>query len=169
MWQGPEKIDFFLGVSDVSHGGGGYQMLDRLQDLSNAVPTLFTRRSCLLDQQRRFRRRGEDLREPGIRFMSQAAQPQSPQVALDPAGIPIFSLVWYRRPVDQLTEEERKTRLGGGLLTFSAELTRTEEQEQEIREAIASDPAVHQQLERRQGGAAAIGNRFPGIGCPSRS
>ena len=74
--------------------------------------------------------------------------PQSPQIALDPAGIPIFSLVWYRRPVDQLTEEERKTRLGGGLLTFSAELTRTEEQEQEIREAIAADPAVHQRLER---------------------
>jgi hypothetical protein len=87
--------------------------------------------------------RGDDL-DP----LAWSITPQSPQVALDPAGIPIFSLAWYRRPVDQLTEEERKTRLGGGLLTFSAQLTWTEEQEKEIREAIAADPAVHQRLER---------------------
>jgi hypothetical protein len=74
--------------------------------------------------------------------------PESPRIALDDSGKPIFSLVWYRRPVDQLTEEERKTRLGGGLLTFSVELARTADQEQQIRRTIAADPAVHQLLEQ---------------------
>jgi hypothetical protein len=73
--------------------------------------------------------------------------PQSPRIAFDDGGKPIFSLVWYRRPVDQLTEEERKNRLGGGLLTFSVELATTADQEQQIRKALAADPAVHQLLE----------------------
>src|SRR5581483_1461978 len=75
------------------------------------------------------------------------AVPQSPRIALDEAGEPIFSLVWYRRPVEDLTEEERRTKLGGGLLTFSVELARTEDQDRQIRQALAADPALHQRLE----------------------
>lgn len=75
------------------------------------------------------------------------AMPQSPRVALDENGKPIFSLVQYRRDVSQLTEEERRTKLGGGLLTLSVELTLTEDEEQEIRRSIAADPKLRAALE----------------------
>ena len=75
--------------------------------------------------------------------------PFTPRIALDEHGKPILSLVRYRRDVSKLTEEERKTRLGGGLLTLSAELSVTDEQDEAIREAIASDPEMQQALSRR--------------------
>ncbi len=56
------------------------------------------------------------------------AIPYTPTIALDEQGKPIISLVWYRRDVSDLTDEERKTRLGGGILTLSAELKITSEQ-----------------------------------------
>jgi hypothetical protein len=70
--------------------------------------------------------------------------PSSPHIALDDNGKPIISLVWYRRDVSKLTDEERKTKLGGGILTLSAELSPTPEQEKAIRETIANDPALQQ-------------------------
>jgi hypothetical protein len=73
--------------------------------------------------------------------------PQGPTVALTEDGKPIFSLVWYRRPVERLTEEERKTRLGGGILTFSVELKATDDQLEAIRREISEDPALQQRLD----------------------
>ncbi len=72
--------------------------------------------------------------------------PFTPRVALDEDGKPVISLVWYRRDVAQLSEEERKTRLGGGILTLSAELGTTDEQQREIRSTIAEDPLLHRHL-----------------------
>ena len=72
--------------------------------------------------------------------------PFTPRISLDERGKPVISLVWYRRDVAQLSEEERKTRLGGGILTLSAELSTTDEQESEIRSTIADDPALHSRL-----------------------
>ena len=74
------------------------------------------------------------------------AVPQSPQIALDPSGKPIFSLVQYRRPIDQVPPADRATKLGGGLLTFSVDLARTPDQDTAIREALAADPALQAQL-----------------------
>src|SRR5262245_16116774 len=72
--------------------------------------------------------------------------PFTPRVALDERGKPVISLVWYRRDVAQLSEEERKTRLGGGILTLSAELSTTDDQESEIRSTLAEDPELHQRV-----------------------
>jgi hypothetical protein len=73
--------------------------------------------------------------------------PQQPRVAVDDSGKPIVSLVWYRRPVEHLTEEERRTRLGGGIFTLTTELSVTEDEETQIRAAVAADPALHARLE----------------------
>ncbi|MEM7481948.1 MAG: hypothetical protein AAF481_12305 [Acidobacteriota bacterium] len=75
--------------------------------------------------------------------------PQAPTLAMDENGKPSISLAMYRRDVSQLTEEERKTRLGGGILSLSVELRPTDEQEREIREAIASDPKAQRRVARR--------------------
>ena len=77
--------------------------------------------------------------------------PQSPRIALDDNDKPLLSLVWYRRDVSQLTEEERRTKLGGGILTLSVELSATDDDVREIRKTIAADPALHQRLERSSG------------------
>jgi hypothetical protein len=79
--------------------------------------------------------------------LTRYVMPQGPRIALDEKGDPIFSLVWYRRPVDKLTPDERKTRLGGGILTLSTELKPTPDQETEIRKQVAGDPGLHAQLE----------------------
>ena len=77
--------------------------------------------------------------------------PFTPTIALDETGKPIISLVRYRRDVSMLTDEERKTRLGGGILTMSTELAITPDQEKQIRDAISTDPTLQQRLkiERR--------------------
>ena len=75
--------------------------------------------------------------------------PRAPRVALDENGKPVISLVWYRRDVSKLTDEERKTKLGGGILTLSAELATTAEQEKNIRETVAGDPEVQQRTNIR--------------------
>ena len=77
--------------------------------------------------------------------------PQSPRIATDENGRPIFSLVQYRRDVAQLSEEERRTRLGGGLLTLSVELSRTPEEDAQIRETLANDPKLHALLNFTRG------------------
>ncbi len=74
------------------------------------------------------------------------AAPQSPHIALDGSGKPIFSLVEYRRPVDKVSEADRATKLGGGLLTFSVDLARSAQQDADIREALSTDPALQQLL-----------------------
>ncbi|GEM_PF-2819779 len=68
--------------------------------------------------------------------------PQSPHIAVDADGKPLFSLVQYRRPLDRVAEADRATKLGGGLLTFSVDLARTPAQEAAIRQAVAADPAL---------------------------
>src|SRR5215471_6283447 len=72
--------------------------------------------------------------------------PSSPRIARDEKGKPSISLVWYRRDVSKLTDEERKTKLGGGILTLSAELCPTPEQENAIREKIANDRTLQQRV-----------------------
>ena len=74
--------------------------------------------------------------------------PQAPRIALDEQGKPIFSLVWYRRDIAELTDEERRTRLGGGLLSLSTELSATDAAMAEIRSTLAADPLLHARLER---------------------
>ena len=74
----------------------------------------------------------------------------APRIALDEDGKPIISLVRYRRDVSKLSEEERKTRLGGGILTLSAELRVSDEQQKAIRAAAASDPELKQLLSRQR-------------------
>jgi hypothetical protein len=71
------------------------------------------------------------------------AVPESPHIALDAQGKPVFSLVQYRRPVDKVAEADRATKLGGGLLTFSVDLSRSAAQDDEIRKTLAADPALH--------------------------
>ena len=68
--------------------------------------------------------------------------PPAPRIAIDDKGKPIFSMVWYRRDVSKLTDDERKTKLGGGILTLSSELSPTDAQLREIRDTLASDPNV---------------------------
>jgi hypothetical protein len=75
--------------------------------------------------------------------------PFTPRVALDENGKPIISLVWYRRDVSKLTDEERKTKLGGGILTLSAELSTTPEQEKTIKETVGGDAQLQQRTNIR--------------------
>ncbi|MEM7152821.1 MAG: hypothetical protein AAF799_08260 [Myxococcota bacterium] len=72
----------------------------------------------------------------------------TPTVAKDADGKPLISLIWYRRDVSELTEEERKTKLGGGILSLTVELTMTDEQELEIRKTVSEDPVLHKRLAR---------------------
>jgi hypothetical protein len=72
--------------------------------------------------------------------------PKAPRIAVDDNGVPMFHLVWYRRPVDRLTEEERRTRLGGGILTVSTDLTPTQDEEAQIRKELAADPVLRQRV-----------------------
>jgi hypothetical protein len=74
--------------------------------------------------------------------------PQSPRIALDDTGRPILSLVQYRRELSQLSEEERKTRLGGGILTLSVELSPTDQDMAEIRRTLSQDPGLAARLEQ---------------------
>src|SRR5262245_19464094 len=76
--------------------------------------------------------------------------PQSPRIALDDTGKPILSLVQYRRDLSRLTEEERRTRLGGGLLTLSVELSASDQELREIRKTVSEDPGLASRLERGQ-------------------
>jgi hypothetical protein len=84
--------------------------------------------------------------------------PFTPRIALDDKGKPMISLVWYRRDVSKLSDEERKTKLGGGILTASAELSTTPEQEKAIREKLANDPDLQARLSRNEGGHSAWWN-----------
>lgn len=63
--------------------------------------------------------------------------PGAPTLAVDDLGKPCFSLLWYRRDLSRLTEEERRTRLGGGILALSVELAVSEEEREAIRKAVA--------------------------------
>src|SRR5215469_851948 len=76
--------------------------------------------------------------------------PNTPKIALDDNGKPIISLVWYRRDVAKLSDEERKTKLGGGIMTLSAELSTTPEQEKTIRETLANDPDLQQRVSQQK-------------------
>lgn len=74
--------------------------------------------------------------------------PQSPRIALDDTGKPILSLVQYRRDLSNLTDEERRTKLGGGILTLSVELSPTDQDMREIRKTLSEDPALATRLEQ---------------------
>jgi hypothetical protein len=85
----------------------------------------------------------KDDTDPLIWYM----MPQGPRIALDDSTrTPVFSMVEYRRDVSMLTDEERKTRLGGGILTLSTELSATDDQLHEIRKTIAADPELQGRL-----------------------
>ena len=81
-----------------------------------------------------------DVYRDDVAPLAHYVMPHFPKIALDENGKPIFSLVWYRRDVGQLTEEERRNRLGGGILTLSTELAVTEEQLSELRTTLAGQP-----------------------------
>lgn len=74
--------------------------------------------------------------------------PQRPRVALDDTGKPVFSMVWYRRDLSRLTEEQRRNALGGGILTLSVELRVNDAEEAAIRESLAGDPELLTRLDR---------------------
>jgi hypothetical protein len=74
------------------------------------------------------------------------AVPNSPRIALDDKGEPIFSLIQYRRPVDKVPEADRATKLGGGILSFSVDLKRTDAQDAQIKQALSQDPQLQAQL-----------------------
>lgn len=76
--------------------------------------------------------------------------PGRPSVALDENGKPSFSLVWYRRDLGRLSEEERRTRLGGGILTMSVELAISEQEVAEIRTTLAGQLAAPGSNENRK-------------------
>lgn len=57
----------------------------------------------------------------------------------DDGGKPCFSLLWYRRDLDRLTDEERRTRLGGGILALTVELTVDDDELGAIKKALAKE------------------------------
>lgn len=73
--------------------------------------------------------------------------PSEPRVAGDETGTPELALIWYRRDVAKLTDDERKTKLGGGILSVTVELSATDDQEKQIRAGVAADPELHRWLE----------------------
>lgn len=68
--------------------------------------------------------------------------PQAPRIALDENGNPIFSLIMYRRNLQNVPEADRATKLGGGILSLSVELSATDDEKRRLREEIAKDPDV---------------------------
>lgn len=70
----------------------------------------------------------------------------TPTIAKDADGRPLVSLLWYRRDIGTLTPEERKTRLGGGILSITTELAHTQAQADAMREALSRDPTLHTRL-----------------------
>lgn len=72
--------------------------------------------------------------------------PQSPHIAVDEQGKPDIALVEYRRQLDQVPEADRATKLGGGLLTFSVDLSLSADQQAAIRAALSADPQLQQAL-----------------------
>jgi hypothetical protein len=83
--------------------------------------------------------------------LSWYTMPQFPRVALDDAGKPLFSLLWYRRDLSAVSEADRLTKLGGGVLAMTVELAYTPDQEKQIRQQLAADPALHARLEQSDG------------------
>lgn len=65
--------------------------------------------------------------------------PGTPRIVTDDGGKPCFSLVWYRRDLDRLTEEERRTRLGGGILALTVELAADDDALDAIKKALAKE------------------------------
>lgn len=89
---------------------------------------------------------GVDVFRDDVDPLSWYILPQAPRVALDEQGKPVFSMVWYRRDLSRLTEEQRRTALGGGILTMSVELSVNADEEGAIRKALAADPDLHARL-----------------------
>lgn len=77
--------------------------------------------------------------------------PGHPSVALDENNKPSFSLVWYRRDLSRVSEEERRTRLGGGILTMSVELSISDQELQEIRKTLVAQlgPDANEETRKR--------------------
>jgi hypothetical protein len=70
------------------------------------------------------------------------AVPNSPKISTDANGDPVFSLIQYRRPIDQVPEADRATKLGGGILSFAIDLGRTDAQDAQIKQALSQDPQL---------------------------
>ncbi len=65
--------------------------------------------------------------------------PGSPRLVVDEGGKPCFSLLWYRRDLSRLTDEERRTRLGGGILALTVELAVADAEFEEIKKTLANE------------------------------
>jgi len=72
--------------------------------------------------------------------------PQKPRIARDDTGKPVFSMVWYRRDLGRLTEEQRRNALGGGVLAMTVELRVSDDEATAIRQALSSDPDLQARL-----------------------
>jgi hypothetical protein len=68
--------------------------------------------------------------------------PQGPLIALDENGKPMFSLIMYRRDLSNIPEADRATKLGGGILAISVELSASDDEKTRLRAQLAKDPAV---------------------------
>jgi hypothetical protein len=93
------------------------------------------------------RRRGTGGEERRRRFY---VLPKAPTIAKDEQGNPIFSLIVYRRDEERIELGDTGEDVGGGILTFTAELTIPEETFKSIRQKLrshvfgadASDPTL---------------------------
>jgi hypothetical protein len=68
--------------------------------------------------------------------------PDGPRIAVDDKGKPLFSLIAYRRDLSQVPEADRATKLGGGILAISTELSATPDEIKRMRFELAGDPVV---------------------------
>jgi hypothetical protein len=68
--------------------------------------------------------------------------PQGPRIALDENGKPMFSLMTYRRDLSNVPEADRATKLGGGILAFSVELSAADDELNRLRAQLANDPVT---------------------------
>lgn len=68
--------------------------------------------------------------------------PQGPRVALDENGKAMCSLMMYRRDLSAVPAADRATRLGGGILALSVELSATDDEKARLRAQLATDPVT---------------------------
>jgi len=76
--------------------------------------------------------------------------PQGPRIALDENGKPMFSLIMYRRDLSAVPEADRATKLGGGILAMSVELSATDDEKKRLKAQLAEDPIVQAAYEGTQ-------------------
>jgi hypothetical protein len=68
--------------------------------------------------------------------------PSGPRVALDQDGKPLFSLIMYRRDLSAVPEADRATKLGGGILSLSVELSADPDELDRLTSYLQGDAVV---------------------------